>query len=635
MFDNPVFDPCRVLNPEIAPESQWAMCVADEDRQGAVDAFIDMIRHGGRRTCWEYDVPHLYETWFGRRIGYQGGFHLDPDQVVERHYVGACGIEHRFEGDIDWWFDPTKDWGEKGTHQWSTQFNRHYQWVPLASRYEQTHDAKYARAWEYELLSWIDQSPRPDIIDNRIIPHPWRTIEMGIRMSWTWPHAFEIFRKSSHIGNETLWKMICLFREHGIGLLETPTSANFKAMESNGLAHVGFMFPELRGSQAFFSTALDRTIAEIDRQFYPDGSQIELSPSYACVSITNLFSALKVAQHYHSQFGIPRGLEITRRVWEQFAETIYVLGRLAAPNGITPNMHDSEHVKVPVIFEYFREHLDEQKFSQKPWEREGADHIPWGGYGIIRRQGRYAMLDVGPYGAGHQHKDALQVVTWADDDWLCIDAGKPVYDFSQMTKHIRSSASHNVVQMDGLQHFPDPLLLRVDDPLDIQMQACAACATRRFVDHPEEASTSFEQTRHLVDVKDIGWLIIDLLLPGDDQTHWWELLWHLNVNELAIDGDSAVGSRDQKPLLHIHVSSSSPVALANVQGQLEPQIRGWQGDGASDPAPVPTLQVKTQAQAERVWVCTLLSLGRPARAQMQIDAADRIDVAVDDQSLRF
>jgi|GEM_PF-5098455 len=633
MFSNPVFDPCRVLNPEFAPESKWAICIADEDRQGAVDAFIDMIRHGDARTCREYDVANLYETWFDKRIGLQGGFNLDPDLVADRHYVGVYGIEHRFEGDIDWRFDPTKDWGDNSTREWSAQFNRHYQWVPLANKYEQTHEAKYAKAWEYELLSWIEQSPRPDIIDNRIVPNPWRTIEMGIRTAWTWPHAFETFRKSSHVSNESLWQMICLFREHGIGLLETPTSANFKTMESNGLAHVGFMFPELRGSNAFSSTALDRTIAEIDRQFYPDGSQIELAPAYAGVSISNLYSALKVAEHYQRQYGTSRGLEITQRAWDQFAETVYVLGRLAAPSGVTPNMHDSEHVKVPVIFEFFREHLDEQKFAGKPWEREGTDHIPWGGYGVIRQQGRYAMLDAGPYGAGHQHSDALQVVTWANGDWLCIDPGKPLYNRSAMTKHIKSSAGHNVVQMDGQRHFPDPLVLHAKKPFDIQTKDNVVSATRRFVDHPDNATQSFEQTRHLVDVQGVGWLVVDLLQPNDNQPHWWELLWHLNVDELTIDGDTAVGVRDDKSSLHVHIASSSPVTLTGVCGQMEPEIRGWQAGGASEPEPVPTLQVKTASQIGEVWLCTLLSLTELKSTNTSVSHDGQIKVVIDNQTL--
>src|SRR5690606_26980068 len=107
------------------------------------------------------------------------------------------------------------------------QLNRHYQWVPLADRYRETKDPKYARAFERELRSWVRQCPRPDG-NGMGLPGCWRLIEVGIRAGWTWPYAFETFRHCPEVTDEAIWLMACALHEHGMHLLLWPTGRNFK-----------------------------------------------------------------------------------------------------------------------------------------------------------------------------------------------------------------------------------------------------------------------------------------------------------------------------------------------------------------------------------------------------------------------
>lgn len=43
--------------------------------------------------------------------------------LVKQEYVGAYGIRHAFDGEIDWLSDPTESWGAHHTWEWQVQFN--------------------------------------------------------------------------------------------------------------------------------------------------------------------------------------------------------------------------------------------------------------------------------------------------------------------------------------------------------------------------------------------------------------------------------------------------------------------------------------------------------------------------------
>lgn len=250
-------DPAAVLDPSAAPDSAWGEALKGGDADRAVELFVKRLRKGSDRYDRSLSIPGMYERWLGRRIGHYGGHSLDADEVVRLHYEGVYGITHTFKNAIDWHHDASAKLGDRRTHEWLWQLNRHYQWLSLADAYERTGDLKYARAWERELRSWIRQCPRPEGSGNEA-GSAWRTIEAGIRAGWTWPYAFQIFRRSEHVSDEALWLFVCAMREHGIHLLKHPTGRNWLTMECDGLAHAGLMFPELRGAQDFAAAASRR-----------------------------------------------------------------------------------------------------------------------------------------------------------------------------------------------------------------------------------------------------------------------------------------------------------------------------------------------------------------------------------------
>lgn len=636
-------------------DTEWHKALERGNGDEARDAFIQAIRSGPRRTCSEYDIPRLYREWMDSPgIGYQGGHHLDPDMVVEQRYIGVYGIEHQFHGEIDWLFDPTRHWGEHHTREWQVQLNRHYQWVPLADRYRETGDARYAHAFENELRSWIRQCPRP-AHDGMGLPGCWRLIEVGIRAAWTWPYAFETFRQSEHVSDEAIWLMVTALHEHAMHLLLWPTRRNFKAMEANGLTHVGAMFPELARAYTFLTTGLDRAIAELERQVYPDGLQDELAPSYGIVTLSNLYSAIRAAE--------PReafGSEIPRRAQQRFADMAEALGRIADPEGNLPPIHDSPPQSVAGLLAHFRAHVDAERFAAVPWPRTGIACLPWGGWTVMRRPQRYSLFDAGPWGTGHQHADALQLLTYAHGRWLCIDPGKPLYNRSAVTQYLRSAEGHNVVLIDDRRHRPEPQARTAAEPWPIAVHpggadapppgppltdkgesgsesgeapvyvaAAKRCAVTLEDDQPE---TRFWHERVVLDVAGLGWLVYDQLESEDEAAHGWQWLWHMTVDHIELPEDGAAPSAHAtytggpglliRPLagLDANEPATDRLTMSVARGQMEPQVRGWSAVGPGDtPTPAATLAIH---HPPTCGAAALLTLMVPAAD----DALPRVEI---------
>lgn len=570
----------------------WADALIDGDPAAAREDFVAALRKGPIRTNPQTDLIGLRRRLYGDSPGYLET--IDADETAEKCHTGVYGISHQFEDEIDWFHNPTTDLEEYDpTAEWQWQLNRHYQWIGLADAYEETGKVKYVEAFEEELRSWLAQCPRPEDSGN-YRPSAWRTIETGIRTGWVWPYAFETFRRCEEISDETLWLWVCSFRDHGIHLLRHVTANNWKAMESNGLAHVGAMFPELEGARTFLSTGVDRTVAEIERQFYADGLQAELAPGYAGVSINNTYSALQVAAARSEDTTVPgRSLDRFKEIAEGYA-------RLAAPNGETPPIHDSDHADARPTYEEFIGGED------PAWKSDESDLLPWGGYGILRNEERYALLDAGPYGTAHQHQDTLQIVGFADDEWLLIDPGVPQYTHATETHHIRSAAAHNVALLDGQRHQIRPEIDKTDEPLPVahgEDGPLAATAAKRTFE--TDGGTLFDHERLLCDVARIGWIVFDRLSPHDGTEHAFEWIWQ-SPGRWAIDAGGATAEYEEGASLRVEHAATREWTASTVSATTDPH-RGWQPTGKDNqPGPLPTLRVETD-EATDVEMVTLLS----------------------------
>jgi hypothetical protein len=596
-------DPATVLSPA-GFDADWAEALESDDPERAWRAFVATLRAGETRTAPETDYLALRRGWHGTEPGAIS--RMDPVDLLEHRYRGVYGVEHHFEEGLDWFANPTRDDDVEFTDEWQWQFNRHYQWIVLADAYRETGEDRYAEAFEDELLSWVEQCPRPADAGSRA-PSAWRPIEAGIRAGWVWPYAFETFRHADAVSDDALWLFVCAFREHGRHLFQYPETDNHKAFTTNGLAHVGAMFPEFHAALPWLSTAIDRAVAAFGRQFYPDGFQIELAPSYGVVAAEQLYSAVAVArarfdeQHFSSAAGVPRrsAARLPHGHDERVEAIVNAYATLATPTGQCPPLHNSPPIDVRAMYE-------ELGGGDQPWRATGVTHLPWGGYGVLRESGRYAVLDAGPFGQRHQHEDTLQVLAFADDEWLLVDPGKPRYDDSPIRHHVEAAPGHNVVLCDGESHEVDPRVLVADEPLPMAVATGDAidvtAATRTF--ETVEGETRFEHER-LLCALDVGWLVLDRVVASDESAHRFEWLWH-TPDTGSVDGSGATldaGAQNYR----IEPRSTEEWTGEVVAGQRDP-CRGWTfSDG--EPTPLPVLRVETSPTAEPVETLTLLTAG--------------------------
>jgi len=211
----------------------------------------------------------------------------EADKTLKRN-LKSVDVYHQFDGEIDWTLDPIN------YKEWPWQLNRHPFWVTMGRAYWATGDEKYAKEFVYQMTDWVRKCPVP--LDNSgNSSQTWRTIEAGIRTGQYWVPAFYLFLNSPSFDDESIVTMLKSFIDHARHLMRWPTTGNWLTMESEGLMYCGVIFPEFKESDNWRKTATDRLYAELDRQVYPDGAQIELTTHYHQVSLLNFAWAWEIA----------------------------------------------------------------------------------------------------------------------------------------------------------------------------------------------------------------------------------------------------------------------------------------------------------------------------------------------------
>jgi len=157
---------------------------------------------------------------------------------------------------------------------------------------------RFAQEFDSQFSDWVQDCPLLTDAANQAPYSQWRTIEAGIRMAWTWPSAFTIFRRSTSVKDETLISMVKSMIEYGRYLRRHPTSGNWLTMEMNGLYHVGVLLPFVRETSEWRDFAASRPLTDLDAQVYPDGAQIELTPGYHNVALCDFLRPVHTAGAY-------------------------------------------------------------------------------------------------------------------------------------------------------------------------------------------------------------------------------------------------------------------------------------------------------------------------------------------------
>lgn len=507
-------------------------------------------------------------------------------EYADRHVNNellAHGTWHQYGETIDW----TEDHSYDHYDEWVWQLNIHYCWVNLADAYWATGDEKYAKAFVRQLNGWIDQCSKLSDYWNGV-GSVWRPLDAGQRMMNNWPTLFYRFLVSPSFDDESIIKMVKCFYQHAVHLRNHPTANNWLTLEMNGLFVVGGLFPEFKDAEGWRLFAANKLYEEEEKMFYPDGAQYELTPGYHAVSVSNISAVYRFSQlnGYH----LPDGF--VNRIVHSYEYFV----KLRMPDGNIPALNDSEWIPsdqyIKEASELFPNRKDFKYFASKG--KDGAlpsytsVWMPWAGWYVMRsgwgKDAFYALFEVGPYGAVHQHEDKLSFILYAYGKRLITEAGYYPYDQSEWRKFAKSARGHNVARVDGKDQNREALknndeILYSRQPLDNNW------TNKRKYEYGEGSYTegygplsdkTVTHYRSLKFVKNKYWVVTDTFTPSDTLNHTYDTWFHFSTPSYEMDDKFGIVYSDEQNSANIAIIALSGLSTVKVfKGQKTPEIQGW------------------------------------------------------------
>ncbi|MER7455925.1 heparinase II/III family protein [Micromonospora sp. NPDC126480] len=172
----------------------------------------------------------------------------------------------------------------------------------------------------------------------------------------------------------------------------------------------------------------------------PDGWEWEGSTYYHGFVLRAYLLTLEAMPH------VPVPDEVLSRLTAMAA----VLDTLATPGGILPALHDGPYDRPPARYE-----LDELRellplLGAGPTRPGPVTVYRDAGYAVLRADGLHAVVDFGPHGGSHGHRDKLALYLYGADAPWQPDPGQVPYAHRDWRRHYASTAAHPTFAVDGL-----------------------------------------------------------------------------------------------------------------------------------------------------------------------------------------
>ncbi len=440
----------------------------------------------------------------------------EADDALQHRMIGQPSYGPQQLGkDIDWHENVTPD------PEWTWQLNRHSAWRALAQAYRATKDEKYAREFVAQLLDWIEDNPPGT-------PVSWRTLEAGIRAQG-WMFVYAAFLDSPSFTPEAHLAMLNSFADHAEYLLPEQrfhSGSNWGLTEARGLMAIGMYFPEFKQAMTWRETGWSRIETEVMKQVYPDGAQVELSPSYHGGCIGGFYDAAKKAE--------AAGIKVSHEYWQRVEKMYEFLMYLRKPDDTQPMWGDAWPGSTSGALR-----SGARRFGRPDYlwvataGKQGTPppHLsyafPYAGYHVMRSDwldsdARYLCLDICPYGGGHSDADCLSFIMYAYGKTLMPDSGSYLY-YGQGAREAWSTRAHSTIMLDEQnQNTSRPTVnaWHTDELFD-------------FADGTHHGYKGVAHRRQVIFVRPDYWLVFDTV-TGEGE-HTVDQLFHFLPSELATD----------------------------------------------------------------------------------------------------
>lgn len=519
---------------------------------------------------------------------------IEKAEKVLNLELTSCGISHKFEGEVDWFFNPTAEkYGE-----WTWQLSRHFDIHRLAIAYRLTGDEKYAEGVVKLMTSWLRQATRPPYTAKRGENDCWRTIECGIRMLGCWPDIIHSVIKSPALSDRFIIDLFKSLYEHGQRLVNCLTYGNWLIMELSGLFNLSVIFPYFKTSLEWREISLNRFLEEMDGQMHPDGFQYELTTDYHDVVIQNIAIIMKRCVAF--------GLGSKGALREVMRRMLYVYVKLMQSGGLTPDINDGSSAPASSFVSKYIEFFPDDPVLKFVATEGKEGHAPDFTSSVLKNCGfvtfrdswdlnaTTAFFDGGKLGKAHAHEDKLNLLVYAAGEPILTETGKYAYDSSEMRKYCISSHGHNVCVINGYGQarrrsfeWSDDMLT-LEEPLEFTQNERYERASAVYDEEwGGEDKINAAHQRQVTFVKKplsgAPYFIVKDTVKSIDEAER-SFIWHVNTEKLLLGEGYA--ECDKVSMLFLGDTPS----LSVISGQESPW-RGWIAHSArlGDYAPVPTL----------------------------------------------
>lgn len=537
-------------------------------------------------------------------------------ELAMKHIMTACQISYDFgNGRIDWFSNPTYN----GYKEWTWQLSRHAELLTLARAYRITGDENYAKECCELFDSWVKQATRYSTDGNDSEKLCWRSIECGIRMSLVWPEIIHSILRSASVNDDIITDFFKSIYEHALLLRQFHRNeGNWLIMEMSGLLHIATLYPCFCEVDEWFAYAENKLKKELQKQVYPDGFQFELSSGYQQILVIHYGRVIQLLMGYGKK--VPQEFERT------LTKILHIYVKLMRPNGDLPDLNDGtlgsvRELVAPYIYLFPNDTALQWVVSNgengMPPD-ESSFVLPYAGIAVFRtgwgKEDTWLCFDGGPFGAGHQHEDKLNVLLHTRGKYLLTEGNNYAYDSSEMRKYVLSTRAHNTVLVDGMEQnrrknyrWSDEMLNRhsgLQFKLSYTVDACRASYEDGY---GEDQDKTVRHERSVYFIKKINGLpsfalIVDRLTAAAD-IHSYEIQYHLDAKEVTAEGLNVTA--DQLRIL-APTQTACGAVLSMAHGVKEPKWNGWTADSVVQGDFRPIYIVKYVLKGQDIRLVTLL-----------------------------
>ncbi|KAA3627113.1 MAG: hypothetical protein DWQ09_13815 [Proteobacteria bacterium] len=365
------------------------------------------------------------------------------------------------------------------------KLHTHQHLCRLGQAYQLTGEERYIDSLNSQLTEWIHHFPVGHGYPYLIV------LNVAQRLiSWC---IIYVFSRSSRRFRDSMLPLFIdalalqarfLYRSLSV---HGPTN-NFVLTECVALWMVALLFPEFPEASRWEAKALEVLRRELQKQILPDGTSFEKSTGYQ-----RFVAELLILLVWCDRSSTSQELDTRSGLQGVLSSLLYLSG----PDGSMPQLGDvslerafwlatgEDMCDIRELLAAGASLLDDpslkwgaQKAAQTVFWFSGADGLtqfdnveahppskasrlfPDGGFAALRNSweepGLLVVVDCGgvtqPGGGGHGHNDVLSFVLWKGGQPVIVDPGTYTYFSSRRWRNIfRSTASHNVVQVDGAE----------------------------------------------------------------------------------------------------------------------------------------------------------------------------------------